>query len=108
MEPAPEGGASRALQLGGSAWGPARSFVLSQTLPDRTSPLANHPCRAYIKSEAVLRIAQGLNMPLALLAGLAFLVPRQLSDAVYDQVRSCSTGWDIACFVLWEAPCPPF
>ena len=43
---------------------------------------------AYIKSEAVLRIAQQLNMPLALLASLAFLVPKPLADGMYDQVRA--------------------
>jgi hypothetical protein len=42
--------------------------------------------KAYIKSEAVLRIAQQLNMPLALLAGLAFLVPKPAADVLYDQV----------------------
>jgi predicted DCC family thiol-disulfide oxidoreductase YuxK len=42
--------------------------------------------QAYIKSEAVLRIAQQLNMPLALLAGLAFLVPKPAADVLYDQV----------------------
>jgi hypothetical protein len=43
--------------------------------------------RCFIKSEAVLRIALRLGMPLPLLAGLALLVPKFISDPVYDQVR---------------------
>lgn len=42
--------------------------------------------RCYIKSEAVLRIALRLGMPLPLLAGLALLVPKFVGDPVYDQV----------------------
>lgn len=41
---------------------------------------------ASIKSEAVRRIAARLGLPLALLAGLAQLVPLGLKDAAYDAV----------------------
>uniref|UniRef100_A0A383WGK0 Thiol-disulfide oxidoreductase DCC n=1 Tax=Tetradesmus obliquus TaxID=3088 RepID=A0A383WGK0_TETOB len=44
--------------------------------------------RCYIKSEAVLRIALRLGMPLPLLAGLALLVPKFVGDPVYDQVAN--------------------
>ncbi|KAF6261705.1 hypothetical protein COO60DRAFT_1499844 [Scenedesmus sp. NREL 46B-D3] len=44
--------------------------------------------RCCIKSEAVLRIATRLGMPLPLLAGLALLVPKFISDPVYDQVAN--------------------
>lgn len=48
----------------------------------------------YTKSEAVLRIASRLNMPLAVLVpGLSSLLPRPLLDAAYDQVRGFSRGW---------------
>lgn len=59
---------------------------------DISSIVLVEPGQAYIKSEAVLRIAQGLNMPLALLAGLAFLVPRPPADAIYDTVRMLGLG----------------
>jgi hypothetical protein len=48
--------------------------------------------RCYIKSEAVLRIALRLGMPLPLLAGLALLVPKFVSDPVYDQVGLAGQG----------------
>jgi predicted DCC family thiol-disulfide oxidoreductase YuxK len=47
--------------------------------------------RCYIKSEAVLRIATRLGMPLPLMAGLALLVPKFISDPVYDQVGLAGT-----------------
>ncbi|GAB4816727.1 hypothetical protein N2152v2_003773 [Parachlorella kessleri] len=43
--------------------------------------------KTYIKSEAILRIGQRLNMPFALLAGLAFLVPKPAADVMYEQAR---------------------
>eukprot|EP01025_Chloroclados_australasicus_P020212 TRINITY_DN2129_c0_g1_i4.p1 TRINITY_DN2129_c0_g1~~TRINITY_DN2129_c0_g1_i4.p1 ORF type:complete len:215 (-),score=13.49 TRINITY_DN2129_c0_g1_i4:350-946(-) len=42
--------------------------------------------RFHIKSEAVLRIGQRLNMPLPLLAGLVFPIPLVIRDAAYDQM----------------------
>eukprot|EP00877_Chromochloris_zofingiensis_P014015 jgi/Chrzof1/8868/Cz03g27110.t1 len=42
----------------------------------------------HIKSEAVLRIATKLNMPLPLLSTLAMPVPRFIRDAAYDQIAN--------------------
>lgn len=40
----------------------------------------------HIKSDAILRIAQGLNLPLAALGSLTLQVPGVLRDAAYDQI----------------------
>lgn len=53
---------------------------------DVSSIVLVEPGGAYIKSEAVRRIAARLNLPLALLAGLAQLVPLGVKDAAYDVV----------------------
>ena len=45
----------------------------------------------HIKSDAVLKIAQGLNLPLAALGSLSMSVPSTLRDAMYDQV--CLTSY---------------
>jgi predicted DCC family thiol-disulfide oxidoreductase YuxK len=41
---------------------------------------------SYIKSEAILRIAQYLQIPFPLLAQLAFPLPTFVRDGVYDQI----------------------
>lgn len=40
----------------------------------------------HIKSDAVLRIGRGLNLPLATLSSLGLPIPGPLRDAAYDQV----------------------
>jgi predicted DCC family thiol-disulfide oxidoreductase YuxK len=42
----------------------------------------------YIKSEAVLRIAKGLGLPLWVVAQAMLVSPKFVRDAVYDQVRA--------------------
>ena len=67
--------------------------------------------KTYIKSEAILRIGQRLNIPFALLAGLAFLVPKPAADVMYDQARRHLKAWhlesfdQIAYICLWPAYC---
>ena len=43
---------------------------------------------SYVKSEAILRIAQRLDIPFALLATLGLLVPLPILNGVYDQVAT--------------------
>ena len=43
-----------------------------------------HAC--HIKSDAILKIGQGLNLPIAALASLTLPLPGPLRDAAYDQV----------------------
>lgn len=55
--------------------------------PDDISSIVlveEHDC--HIKSDAVLKIAQKLNIPFALVAGLSMPVPSFIRDAAYDQV----------------------
>ncbi len=40
----------------------------------------------HIKSEAILKIGQGLRQPFPVLATPLFVVPLPLRDAIYDQV----------------------
>lgn len=44
--------------------------------------------RAYIKSEAILRIGQQLEMPLPILTTLVFPLPLFFRDTVYDFIAS--------------------
>ena len=44
--------------------------------------------RCHIKSDAVLQIAQKLDLPFALVAGLATPLPNFLRDWGYDQVAN--------------------
>ena len=43
---------------------------------------------SHVKSDAILRIAQRLEIPFPLLAGLGLLVPQFARDAVYDGVAN--------------------
>jgi predicted DCC family thiol-disulfide oxidoreductase YuxK len=55
---------------------------------DISSIVLVEPTAAYIKSEAILRIAKLLEMPFPLLAGLGMLVPLGLRDVMYDGVAN--------------------
>ncbi len=55
---------------------------------DISSIVLVEPGGCFIKSDAVLRIAAGLDAPLQLLAWLGELTPRGLRDPLYDAVRA--------------------
>ena len=60
---------------------------------DISSIVFVEPDACYIKSEAVLRIAQKLDQPFPALASSLLPLPGIIRDAVYDQVRhSLRTG----------------
>jgi len=47
---------------------------------------------SFVKSEAILRIARGLDVPFPFMAGLASLVPLDIRDWAYDQVADNRYG----------------
>lgn len=55
---------------------------------DISSIVLVEPNASYIRSEAVLRIAQKLSIPVALIAWMAWLVPTFVRDPVYDLVAN--------------------
>lgn len=55
---------------------------------DISSIVLVEPAAHHIRSDAVLRIAQRLGLPLPLVAAALLPVPRPIRDVVYDQVAN--------------------
>lgn len=61
---------------------------MGRAADDISSIVLVEPGRGYIKSEAVLRIASRLAIPLRMLGALGQPVPLPIRDALYDQIAN--------------------